>query len=703
MKKLFSLFIILLSTPAFALDAPTITATAILPNQINLTWSAVSNPGWGYKVYIQMDGDDSRYSTWTDLTASLVSEWDYLPYWVTESNYKDRSNDTGSGLGTQCQFPVFGLKPGVTYNFRVCSYGKTDAGVATYSSYGTDSESTSSSGWTIRYVRTDGSDSASGANDTTDPSTGAWLTFSHAVSTAADKTLVYFKGGTYTSVTGNTANSGSGPTSRIIYQEYPGDTVVLQIGNQGGTEITIDGNYLVFDGLKFDWNSPESNTDADVIYISGDRLIFAGIEIDSTGPDPAGTWAGYGPGCSGHTYSFWFNSFLHDIGDLNGLTGGFYLNSGSTYNVFRDCRISEFTHGINLASNYNALLNCYLGGSPSGQCAVMQLGDYGLVEGCRCMTAGTSVSGKPSFQISQSSYNTLRRNFIYNGQHHAFEVNGMTADADNNLIYNNVIYHQVEFGTYIVNQSRNNTYKNNIWYGCNYVTLDGFQYGHVWYADSNYTGSFWDRNILLPVNWGTETELPSESSIYRNRGSRVTIAYAQANYTEWIGYNNYTYSPQFVDVSTYDFNVKSTSSAIGAGSSVTDSTWGTTGDTDIGIFKYYEITASGTIPTITGVTPSGAQRCLEAEWPQTTITLACNTNISATCKYDDTDTDYDLMDSTFTTTGTTSHSESLLLDCGYSYTYYIRCDSDGNKNTTSETTSFTLDKDPPPRRTYRVH
>ncbi|HMC60575.1 MAG TPA: hypothetical protein VKJ01_15400, partial [Candidatus Solibacter sp.] len=48
------------------LGVTAITATAKGPNQINLTWRAVSNPGYGYLVEIHSDAD-SRYASWQEL------------------------------------------------------------------------------------------------------------------------------------------------------------------------------------------------------------------------------------------------------------------------------------------------------------------------------------------------------------------------------------------------------------------------------------------------------------------------------------------------------------------------------------------------------------------------------------------------------------------------------------------------------------
>lgn len=93
-RALFFLFVIAYASSVFALDAPSITATAKGPNQINLTWSEVADTGYGYKIEIQ-SANDSRYSSWTAIAT--------IPYWVTESHYKDPQDNTAS------QYPVFSL------------------------------------------------------------------------------------------------------------------------------------------------------------------------------------------------------------------------------------------------------------------------------------------------------------------------------------------------------------------------------------------------------------------------------------------------------------------------------------------------------------------------------------------------------------------------------------------------------------------
>src|SRR6516225_2090283 len=102
--------------------APLVAATAKGPNQINLTWKATTNPGYGYLVEIQSNLD-SRYASWRELrpipdaagyrcdgtvvirdgkctisdpsgTHVYNSPSNGIPYWVTESNYSDPQDDS---------------------------------------------------------------------------------------------------------------------------------------------------------------------------------------------------------------------------------------------------------------------------------------------------------------------------------------------------------------------------------------------------------------------------------------------------------------------------------------------------------------------------------------------------------------------------------------------------------------------------------
>lgn len=97
-----------------------------------------------------------------------------------------------------------------------------------------------------------------------------------------------------------------------------------------------------------------------------------------------------------------------------------------------------------------------------------------------------------------------------------------------------------------------------------------------------------------------------------------------------------------------------------------------------------------TAPVISGGLPTTTQKCTTAP---TSVTLQATTDENATCKYSTTDVAYASMANTFFTTGTTSHSQSLSLGCGLSYTYYVRCiDGSDNANTSSTAINFSVEK-----------
>jgi hypothetical protein len=93
-------------------------------------------------------------------------------------------------------------------------------------------------------------------------------------------------------------------------------------------------------------------------------------------------------------------------------------------------------------------------------------------------------------------------------------------------------------------------------------------------------------------------------------------------------------------------------------------------------------------PTISNTSPSGALVCTE---DPRDVTMSLSTSEYATCKYDTSDVAYASMGNTFSTTGTTSHSQSISVVRGTAKKYYIRCiDGDDNANTSSTIIQFSV-------------
>ncbi len=101
------------------------------------------------------------------------------------------------------------------------------------------------------------------------------------------------------------------------------------------------------------------------------------------------------------------------------------------------------------------------------------------------------------------------------------------------------------------------------------------------------------------------------------------------------------------------------------------------------------ITVDNTTPTISAGAPTTAQPA-----GTTSVALQVTTNENATCKYDTTSgVAYASMSGTFSTTGTTAHSQTISgLTNNTSYTYYVRCTDDLNTNSSDYSISFSVDQ-----------
>lgn len=101
------------------------------------------------------------------------------------------------------------------------------------------------------------------------------------------------------------------------------------------------------------------------------------------------------------------------------------------------------------------------------------------------------------------------------------------------------------------------------------------------------------------------------------------------------------------------------------------------------------VTASNadvTPPARSGGTPTGV-----LAYGTTSTSMTINTLEAATCKYGTSDVSYASLPSTFSTTGGTTHSQTISgLTNGSNYTYYIRCSDAGGSNTTGYPISWSV-------------
>ena len=608
------------------LDTPYIMAMTKGPNQVNLLWSGVPNPGYGYLIEVQSNAD-SRYSSYTELQPippasgytcdpSVVQNGatcnisdpggthvynptsNGVPYWVTDATYIDPQD------GSAAQFIVWGLKPNTSYSFRVRSYSGSAVG-----SYSTVATATTAN-YPVRYVSVIGNDS----NDGTD-SAHAWLTLAHGSGMIQCGQELIVMGGNYANDNINMGQSCSAGNKAVVLVN-PGDTAFVSPALSGVGPITLYGSYVVVDGITTVSATayPGGGFDA-VIYGNHDALLNVNIS-----PAVIPSFSQSGVQINGD-HNLIYRSYLHDYGSPDatqnpGGNGGFVLvlpGSTASNNVIWSSHLTRGGHDVSLClagCSHNRWLNNIMdGGWGMAWEAIYAGAQDNLVEGNFVKDVGQLITAyKPSFEVSQGP-NTLRRNISVNAKNAALEVSALAGTVIGSLIYNNVFYNVKS----CLFQSQNggvtaydyNLFANNICYKFPYEATEI-------YLDN--TNSEMVYNSLLGTD-PTGNPQPDRPIIIWAQDSLgsfqypQTLAYADEYYRLPFSYNKgLDVVPQFVDEANLDFHLNVGSPLISVGTSITDIDWGSSmGFTDIGAFGIVTSTDSSinVSPAIT-ISPTGA-------------------------------------------------------------------------------------------------
>jgi hypothetical protein len=629
-------FILILTIPlsSFALDTPTITATAVGPNQVNLSWSAVSNPGWGYKVEIQSDDvNDVRYGNWTDLTALQINGRNYLPAWVTESHYRDRGSGTGTGTGDTsagpaCQFPVFSLRYGATYNFRVRTYGKTDVGVATYGTYSSTASATTTTPTTIRHVKAGATGAANGTSET-----DAWTHIYDANSVASGSpngTLIIIHGGNYASDTISRSYGGSSPTARIWYvvDKWSGETATATSHGAYGFLYLTGGSYIVVDGLAMNDNTGQDGINP--WYLYGNRLTIANCILN--GPDTTVTVVATSPPLVGGSYLFLFGNSINNYFQADGGGGSLlahYPGNTTTFSIYQNNLLSLGGHDyirLDQGGSYHMMANNYF--TEGGGQSILFQGtgvNYNLAEGNIIYQLGHHITdlSKPGMQIT-AGYNVIRRNIFWEIDHDAIELNSIGGDSSHHCkIYNNIFYgcnvnrDSAAKGGAIWNTRTSGydmTYTeiaNNIMYdnngGAPRTSDPAAVAAEIIMANSaGWTGYVQHHNLILDKTSGVDDPTRQIFTTYTTDYIHLTLAQAETSYGAWFN-NNLSITPSFINTSLGDFTLKSTSNGRTSAAAIAEiAPWGSpiAAGASLGAFQYYEI-SGGSGGSAAGLTIPG--------------------------------------------------------------------------------------------------
>lgn len=591
-----------------ALDSPFIAAVPKGPNQINLTWRAVRNPGYGYLVEIQSQGDQ-RFASWQELQpipaaggytcdSSIVIRNRHcnisdasgvhvykppnngLPYWVTEANYIDPQDDSPA------QFIAWGLKNNTIYSFRVRSYSRLTAkDCSGYSNVAT----ARTAAYPLRYVSPVGRDSNDGI--TPEPA-HAWKTLAHASVALACGQELMVKGGQY-SADLISMNQVCSADKKAVVLVNPGEEATITSAPPGSEHtVILSGSYLVIDGIKSASSSTEKG-DYD-IQVTGNHVALLNVE---THPAVIPTFRGGVALRGGH--NLLYRSYLHDAGSPDAGqnpagNGGFVLvveGSAAANNVIWSNHLTRGGHDVSLCirgATHNRWLNNIMDGGWGMGWNGIQGAEYNLLEGNFIYDVGQMVSFyKPSIQIS-SGYNTARRNIAVRSRSFALEVSALYGGdtAVHTMVYNNVFYgplkcyfqsHNGGVGAY-----NDGIYENNICYRFSDIATDI-------YLD-NRTGHI-SHNLFLGVDAAGVLQF-SKAVITWNHEAQgdfqyaKPLSYADTNYNPPFSSNaSLEVNPRFVDETRCDFHLAAGSRMIRAGIAVDDAAWGSViGKPDLGAF-----------------------------------------------------------------------------------------------------------------------
>jgi hypothetical protein len=590
------------------LGVPAIDAKAKGPDQINLTWKPVANPGYGYLVEIQSDADH-RYQSWQELRpipAAAGYTCDHsvvlrngrcgisdpggvhvynpphrgVPYWVTEANYIDPQDDTPA------QFIAAGLRANTGYHFRVRTYSGLKA--ESHGAYSNVASATTAA-YPQHYVSPEGQDTNDGSAP--DPA-HAWKTLAHASAALACGHELIVLEGSYPADAVQ-MNQKCTAADKAVVMVNPGDEATITSVPAGAEHtMVLGGSHVVIDGLV-SASSSEQNGDYDV-QVVGDHAALFGIETH-----PAVVPAFKGGVALRGSHNLLYGAYLHDAGSPDsaqnpGGNGGFVLvveGEAGNANVIWSNHLTRGGHDVSLCirgAHHNRWLNNVMDGGWGMGWEAVQSATHNLVEGNFIFHVGQSVDFyKPAIEAS-SADNTVRRNLVVGAKSNAVEVSAIYGGdtAGHTRVYNNVFYAP---GTCLF-ESRNGgaaaydgvVYANNI---CSLFSGVGTDI----YPD-NRTSSI-ARNSFLPAGNGGQPEAGKAVIVWNHSAGDPfeyprPVAFADGNYSPPFARNaDLSVEAKFANESAFDFHLSAGSRLLGAGIAVEDPEWGSVaGKPDLGAF-----------------------------------------------------------------------------------------------------------------------
>lgn len=416
-------------------------------------------------------------------------------------------------------------------------------------------------------------------------------------------------------------------------------------------------------------------------------------------------------------------------------TGWIKIHDNTIHDVNGDCVLLTDTVASAAELYDNTLYN-------AGENSVDIKGadDFDVYQNTMYREAGFGLGGSGSEgalivihgNATSSDNNKIQKNYLYDNQYAGVNItygdSGATGNTVKynhfkncslaveilNLTTNTKIYGNVFedcYGTAVIREN-NSVGTTEIYHNTIYDDSGSISEAVVWLAACNATeihdNIIYTNNDIFGLLWSGFGTAPvvNYNHWYRSDSGNVVdydgTEYGSANWATWQAAshsNDERTDPELYDGANGQLWPAAGSPCLGAASNTEtlldiSSTWPdsvtTVADQDEnGAYRIDTVA-----PVISGALPTGEQQCTS---DPRNVDIQITTDENATCKYDTADDTYDNLSNTFTTTGTTSHSQTLSLACDASYTYYCRCkDGYDNKNGSSTSITFPIESSPPP-------
>lgn len=300
------------------------------------------------------------------------------------------------------------------------------------------------------------------------------LTLGYAIPKLTAGSILYCRGGEYTSIDDHSVTAASGTSGNpIIVKNYPNETPIFRTRGRLTVDdaiVIVQNNYWIFDGLQFQpTDTTKNNYSSYAFYMnSGSHTVLRNLTVQGhytgkaitniTKDNPAVVTV------ANHGFSNGSQCVITDVEGMTQVNGNRYTLANVTTDTFELSGVdssgySDYTSGgiANVKYTFNNV--------------ILSLTDHNEIYNCTLSGGGqfNSYMGQSgSVILLYGSYNKIHHNSLSHGCHDVigmYDAEGLTITY--NEIYSNLIDHALGYGVYIESSGDHNLVQDNSVTGSN--------------------------------------------------------------------------------------------------------------------------------------------------------------------------------------------------------------------------------------------